>query len=221
MRIITISRQFGSGGRELGKRLADQLGWDYYDREIVETLAREHGMDTEHVCRALSNHGWHDVQLTYRNSFSHLGFDHGMRTQLMVRQKEIIQDIAGLGNDFIIVGRDADIILQEYHPFRIFVCADGEERLKRCLAHEEKKPENERLSAREISRNIRRIDKNRNRTREILSGKMIGDGSMFDLTVNSAHWEIRMLTEAVADFAMRWFENGNGRHSLENPDEEE
>ena len=35
MRIITISRQFGSGGRELGKRLSDQLGWDYYDKEII------------------------------------------------------------------------------------------------------------------------------------------------------------------------------------------
>ena len=37
MRIITISRQFGSGGRELGKRLSDQLGWDYYDKEIIES----------------------------------------------------------------------------------------------------------------------------------------------------------------------------------------
>ena len=39
MKIITISRQFGSGGRELGKSLADHLGWDYYDREIIDQLA--------------------------------------------------------------------------------------------------------------------------------------------------------------------------------------
>ena len=45
MRIITISRQFGSGGRELGKRLSDLLGWDYYDKEIIETLAEDQGMD--------------------------------------------------------------------------------------------------------------------------------------------------------------------------------
>ena len=45
MQIITISRQFGSGGRELGKRLADYLGWDYYDKEIIKTLANEHGLD--------------------------------------------------------------------------------------------------------------------------------------------------------------------------------
>ena len=61
MRIITISRQFGSGGRELGKRLSDQLGWDYYDREIIETLAEDQGMDADHVREALRHHGWPDV----------------------------------------------------------------------------------------------------------------------------------------------------------------
>lgn len=75
MQIITISRQFGSGGRELGKRLADYLGWDYYDKEIIETLANEHGLDEAYVRNMLSNHGWHNLQLTYRNSFSHLTFD--------------------------------------------------------------------------------------------------------------------------------------------------
>ncbi|MBO7422165.1 MAG: cytidylate kinase family protein, partial [Oscillospiraceae bacterium] len=47
MRIITVSRQFGSGGRELGKRLSDLLGWDYYDKEIIETLAEDQGMSQE------------------------------------------------------------------------------------------------------------------------------------------------------------------------------
>ena len=121
MRIITISRQFGSGGRELGKRLSDLLGWDYYDKEIIETLAADQGMDADHVREALSHHGWHSVQLTYHNSFAHLGFDHGLRTQLLVRQREIIQEIAEAGNDCIIVGRDADVILQDYHPFRVYL----------------------------------------------------------------------------------------------------
>ena len=86
MRIITVSRQFGSGGRELGKRLSDLLGWDYYDKEIIETLAEDQGMSQEQVREVLSHHGWHNVQMTYRNSFAHLGFDHGMRTQLLLQQ---------------------------------------------------------------------------------------------------------------------------------------
>ena len=206
MRIITISRQFGSGGRELGKRLADLLGWDYYDKEIIETLAREQGMQDEDVRYALSHHGWHNVQLTYRNSFSHLGFDHDIRTQLLCRQREIICAIAEAGNDCVIVGRDADVLLQEYHPFRICVCADLQARLERCMRHEEKRPETERLTERQVLGNIRRIDKNRARTREVLTGKSRGDSSMFDLTVNAAHWEIKKLTAAVAEFAVRWFE---------------
>ena len=148
MHIITVSRQFGSGGRELGKRLSDLLGWDYYDKEIIETLADEHNMDPKQVRRVLSHHGWHDLQLTYNNSFSHLGFDHGTRTRLLVRQREIIQEIAKAGNDCIIVGRDADVILQDYHPFRVFVCADLAARTRRCMNHEEKKPASERLTER-------------------------------------------------------------------------
>ena len=206
MRIITISRQFGSGGRELGKRLSDLLGWDYYDKEIIEALADDLGMGQEHVREVLSRHGWHNVQLTYRNSFAHLGFDHGMRTQLLIRQREIIRDIADVGNDCIIVGRDADVILQEYHPFRVYVCADLQSRLDRCMAYEKKKPRSTRLTEKEILRNIRQIDRSRSRTREVLTGKRRGDSSMFDLTVNATDWEIKPMASAVADFAMRWFD---------------
>lgn len=206
MRIITLSRQFGSGGRELGKRLADALGWDYYDKEILQTLAADHGLDADYVRKTLANHGWHNIQLTYRSSFSHLLYNPGIETQLLVRQREIIRQIAEVGNDCVIVGRDADVILQDYRPFRIYVCADMDARLRRCLAFEEKKPEPERLSEKEIRRNIRRIDRNRARTREVLTGKAHGDASAFDLTVNAGSREIKKLTPALAEFALRWFE---------------
>ena len=57
MRIITVSRQFGCGGREVGERLAEILGWDYYDKEIIERLAEEQGLDEQHVRHILSHHG--------------------------------------------------------------------------------------------------------------------------------------------------------------------
>ena len=206
MRIITISRQFGSGGRELGKRLADLLSCDYYDREILEALAREQDMDPAHLSHILSHHGWHNVQLTYRNSFAHLGFDHALRTRILVRQKELIYQIARTGNDCIIVGRDADVLLRDYHPFRIYVCADMPSRISRCMAFEEKKPVGSRLSEKEILKNIRRIDKNRAHTREVLTGTAHGDASLFDLTINTAHWDLKQLVPAVSAFAASWFE---------------
>ncbi len=210
MRIITVSRQFGSGGRELGKRLADVLGWDYYDREIIQTLADEQGLDPDYVRHVLSNHGWHNIQLTFSISFSQLMFDRSMQTRLLIRQREILQEIAEAGNDCVIVGRDADVILHDYHPFRICVCADIHARLQRCMAHEEKMPAEKRLTEKEILRNIRRIDRNRTRTREILTGKSRGDGSAFDLTVNATGLEIKKLVPLVAEFATRWFEVTEG-----------
>lgn len=206
MRIITISRQFGSGGRELGKRLADRLGWDYYDKEIIDTLAAEHGLDPEYVKRALSNHGWHNVQLSYRNSFSNLLYHPGAGTQLLCREREVLKSIAALGNDCIIIGRDADVILEDYHPFRIYVCAEIQARLARCMKHEASRPQEERLTEKQILRNIRKIDKNRSSTREIISGRPCDDCSAFELIVNTTGWEIKKLTAAVGDFAMQWFE---------------
>ena len=215
MRIITVSRQFGSGGRELGKRLAQVLDWDYYDKEIIGMLADEHDMDVDAVRKALATHGWHDVQLTYRNSFSYLGVNHGMRTrtQLMVRQSEIIREIAEAGNDCVIVGRDADVILHERYGgqmLRLFVCADMEARLARTMAYEERRPEGERLSEREIRRNILRIDKNRRRSREILTGRESADASSFDLMINAGGRDLKALSQMLAEFSLRWFDQSAG-----------
>ena len=205
-RIITVSRQFGSGGRELGKRLSDLLGWDYYDREIIQMLSEQQGLDPEYVHRALSGHGGHQYQLTYRNSFRQPMGANWRHTEVLVKQREIIREIAAEGNDCVIVGRDADVILQEEKPFRIFVCADIQSRLARCARFEEKKEPDERLTDKEILRNIRRIDRNRRQIREILTGKSATDGSAFDLTVNATGWDIKKLAAAVAEFSGRWFE---------------
>ena len=205
MRIITISRQFGSGGRELGKRLSDILGWDYYDREIIEKLALDSGLDTEYVTHVLNNHEWHSVPLTYRNSFAAATLTPSVQTELMKKQREIIEQIAAAGNDCIIVGRDADIILREYKPFRIFVCADIEDRVRRCMKHEEKKTSGQ-LTEREIRRNIRKIDKKRIQVRELLTGKDWGDASCFDITVNAGGRDLKSLSLLLSDFILKWFE---------------
>lgn len=206
MRIITISRQFGSGGRELGKRLADHLGWDYYDREIISRLAESEGLDQQYIENILIRHEWSSVPLTFRNSFSPDIYAYDVKFSLLMTQRKIIEDIAAAGNDCIIVGRDADIILSDKKPFRIFICADMEARLARCMKFEEKKPVEERLSEREIKKNIKKIDKARSNVREMLTGKPWGDSTSFDLSVNTAQWDIKNLPPVVAEFALKWFE---------------
>ena len=72
MNIITISREFGSGGRELGKRLADLLEYDYYDREIIASVAEKSGMDAAYVENTLNNHGWKNQVITFRGTLEAL-----------------------------------------------------------------------------------------------------------------------------------------------------
>ncbi len=202
MRIITISREFGSGGRELGKRLADQLGFDYYDSEIISAVAKNSGMNAGYVETALSDHGWQDYPITYRSTFGSAVYLQTSKVNLLLEQKRVIEEIAALGKDFIIVGRNADVILRQYEPFSLFVCADMPSKLKRC---QERAPEGENLTEKELIRKIRQIDKARAQTREILSGSTWGQREAYHLTVNTTGWNMKELVTAVAVFAESWF----------------
>ena len=203
MKIITISREFGSGGRELGKRLADILGFDYYDREIISAIAEAKGMDEGYVENAIETHAWQSILLTYRSSFSANVIVKMPDIQLLLEQKKVIESIGNSGRDCVIVGRNADVILADYKPFNIFVCADMETKIQRCI---DRAAEDEQLSRKDIEKKIRRIDKNRARTREMTTGKRWGVSESYHLTLNTTDWDIKLLAPAVADLAKRWFE---------------
>lgn len=203
MKIVTISREFGSGGRELGKRLADVLGFGYYDREIITAIAKAQGMNENYVEKALEDQAWQHIPLTYGRSFTSGVIMQSTQTNLLIEQKHILDGIAKAGKDCVIVGRDADIILAEQKPFSIFVCADLDAKVRRCV---ERAAEGENLSRKAIEQNIRRIDKARARSREMISDSKWGQGSSYHMTVNTSGWEIKELTEVVADVVRRWFE---------------
>ncbi len=202
MRIFTISREFGSGGRELGKRLADLTGYDYYDSEILSAVAQNSGMDARYVENALADHGWQNYPITFRGTFASTAYVQSSRIQLLLAQKRVIEQIAAMGKDCVIVGRNADAILQESCPFSLFVCADVQSKVRRCM---ERAPEGERLSERELISKMKQIDKNRAQTRALIGGSAWGERAAYHLTVNTTGWEIKHLVPAVADFAAHWF----------------
>ena len=202
MRIITIGRQFGSGGRELGRRLAEALGLDYFDRQIVTAIATEYGMNDTYVARALESSDWSDYSFTSMNSFSIDYVMQAEKAKLLTEQRKVIEGIAETGRDFLIVGRNADVLLEEYQPFNIFACADFDARVKRC---QERSSDEENLTVRQIQQNIRRIDKNRARSREMITDKRWGEASSYHLVVNTTGWDFAELTSAVAAFANSYF----------------
>lgn len=208
MRIVTISREFGSGGRELGKRLADLLECDYYDKEIITTIAANQNLDEGYVARALDNHGWKNIPLSFRHTF--ISGTPSMQTVLLLEQKKIIEQIAKVGKDCVIVGRNADVLLSEYNPFNIFVCADMDAKVRRCL---DMADENENLSRKEMERKIRSIDKNRSQAREIITESKWGDRASYHLVVNTTDWTIKELAPAVKTFIECWFRREN-EHSV-------
>ncbi len=202
MRIITISREFGSGGRELGKRLADILDFDYYDSEIISAVAQNSGLDVHYAENELTGHGWQSFPITFSRTIGSAGYIQASKTNLLLEQKKVIEGIASLGRNCVIVGRNADVILKRQRPFNIFVCADTEAKVRRCM---ERAAEGENLSEKELIRKMRQIDKIRAQTREILSGSSWGQRDAYHVTINTSDWNIKDIAPAVAELANRWF----------------
>ncbi|OFU35503.1 hypothetical protein HMPREF3073_15510 [Clostridium sp. HMSC19B04] len=202
MKIITISREFGSGGRELGKQLADILNFDYYDKEIITAIARKKKIDENYVSYILENHGWRNVPLTMCTSFTNILSMQSMKTDLLIEQSNVINQIASTGKDCVIVGRNADILLKKYQPFNVFVCANMNFKIQRCI---EKKLNNEHISKKELERKIREIDKNRARSREFFMSSLWGNQTSYHIIVNTSEWNIKHLSYAIANFSEYWF----------------
>ena len=72
MKIITVSREFGSGGREVGKRLADILGYDYFDREILTELASKINMDEAYIETTLNSGILRSIPINFSLSLIHI-----------------------------------------------------------------------------------------------------------------------------------------------------
>lgn len=200
MKIITVSRQFSSGGRELAKRMADALGFDYYDKEIISEIAKNKSLDESYVEKALQN-GYKAVPLHFARSFSFAYASTG-KSELLVEEKKVIDEIAKRGRDFIIVGRNADLLLRDYSPLNIFVCADLESKIQRCI---DKALLGEAPTRKEIEKQIKQIDKSRAATRAILSESKWGECTNYHLTINTTGWKIKELTPIISKLAELYF----------------
>lgn len=147
IKIITVSRQFGSGGRSIAKQLADKLGFDYYDKEIIENVALETGFSKEYIERKGEEAPGKTVFSYGFESQTIPGIMNGMTTHdyLWTAQRKIICNIADSGNPCVIVGRSSDYILRDREDvLNVFIHADmpfRTDRIVRLYGESEKKPE--------------------------------------------------------------------------------
>lgn len=203
MRIITVSREFASGGREIGKRLADELGFDYYDREILTAVAEKSELDVDYVEELLERGLPKIFPLTFGRTFSYPDSASQNFTRILLAQQQIINDIAKKGRDFVIVGRSADVILSEYKTFNIFVYADMESKLRRCR---ERELDDRKLSDRELIRMIKKIDAGRVTNREFVGNGGWGEKENYDLCLNTTNVDIKRIIPPLASYALDFFE---------------
>jgi cytidylate kinase len=137
-RIITISRQYGSGGREIGKKLAEKLKIPFYDNEIITRAAKESGFSEtafENAENKATNSLLYSLAMgmnAYGNQdigFTHLSLD----DQLYLVQSDVIRKVAAEG-PCVIVGRCADYVLRDLDQVvNLFIWADLSARVKRAV----------------------------------------------------------------------------------------
>ena len=194
-RIITIGREFGSGGRELGRRLAEELHIEYYDRELLAEIAKHTSLAEEYIQNVVERQPHSLMPITIGRSFAYVE-DYAFKQAQAVyqAQSKIIRELAEK-SDCVIIGRCADYILREQNPFRIFIYADMESRVRRCM---ERRAEGETLTEKEMKKQIRAMDKNRARYYEFYTGLKWGDKLNYDLCINTSGTVIKEIVPAVA-----------------------
>ena len=207
MKLITISREFGSGGRELGKRLADALHIPCYDHEIIEMVAQHSGLDPHYVAHVSEK----DIRFFYPSTIAHrLIAPHPVMQQpvsVAAAEHELLKKLAGEG-DCVIVGRCADVVLCEQSPLNLFVYADTQSKLARCQQRAEAQ---EQLSERELLRKMKQIDKERAAYRELFTESGWGEKESYHLCINTSGKDIKALIPALAEYARLWFGEDRGR----------
>lgn len=201
-KVITISREFGSGGRELGKRIAEELGYAYYDREVVKEVAKRMEKEEDYVSAAFEKGVFLGIPIQYNQTTAYVSPQGQDKIDLVIEAKNLLTDLAAKGN-CVIVGRAASVLLQEFQPFNVFVHADMAHRVQR---YKERSQEQENCSRKELEAKIRQMDEDRARYYSLVSKGEWGDKNGYHLCVNTTGKEIEQLAPMVAAYAKAWLE---------------
>lgn len=178
-RIITIGRQYGSGGREIGEKLAKALGIGYYDQKLIEMAASNGGLDLsllKSVDEKKPNTMFYYAAYEGKDINS---YALPINDRLFLLQNQLIQQLASK-ESCVIVGRCADAALAEYdNVFNVFIYAERESRVQRVMARNN-------ISAKEAVARIKKIDKQRSSYYNFFTDKRWGKMESYDLMMDSS-----------------------------------
>lgn len=193
--VVTITRQFGSLGRPIAARMAEILGIEYYDRDIVDATARKLDRPVSEVIAA--------DEIISRNNYFSMLFPLGQsdivrQHEVFNAQQEIILDLADKGS-CIIVGRCADRILENVkNHIRIYIYAPYEDRMSNCI-------ESLKMNDVEARRMIREVDKARDAYHRHYAGYAPEDVNYKDLLINSSLLGVEGTAQYLAELIREKF----------------
>ena len=195
--IINIGRQLGSGGHEVGIKLANELGYNFFDREILQKATEDSGISTELFEqadeRALSARttSWFGSRL---NIWGATGapFSGGLTDEgLFQIQSETIRRLAERGNS-VFIGRCADYILRERTDcVSVFICAAKDDRIARIMRLRG-------INERQAASLIDKTDKQRATYYNFYTDREWGKASSYDLTINTSTFSIDTVVKILA-----------------------
>ncbi|MDR1056827.1 MAG: cytidylate kinase-like family protein [Prevotellaceae bacterium] len=188
--VITIGRQFGSGGRDVAIHLAELMGVNYYDKKLIFEAARRSGLSDEYIENVEEKT---PGRLFYAFTLGY-GFNSGFSTENVFNiQSDTIKEIAGR-ESCIIVGRCADYVLRDYSAcFNVFVHAPENVRIKTVSKRKN-------INCKEASDLIRKIDKSRAAYYDFYTNKKWGASSSYHLSVDSSMLGIEKTAEYIRSF---------------------
>ena len=203
--IITIARQYGSGGREIGEKIAAALGIPLYDKELIKDAAAQGDLNMD-IIKKSEESAANSLLYTLAmgsNVFgasAAFGYKMPLNDKLFILQSDIIKSYAKEGS-CVIIGRCGDYVLRdESNLLRVFVFGDLDHRKERVLArHPEVKPT-------QVVDIINKTDKRRSSYYNFYTGQKWGKFDNYDLTVNSSTLGIDGVVNTVVDLAKKMME---------------
>lgn len=191
--IITIAREYGSGGHLLGEMLSKELGIKLYDKEFIGMAAKRSGMDENFIAKNEQSipSFWLKCIMS-KNSEQPLEGSLSSDDVLFVAESKIIQELAEK-EPCIIVGRCADFILQDYPKvLKVFCYSDIENAVSRCVSEYGIKREN-------AEQEIRRINRNRIHHYEYYTGRKWGEPHHYNLMLNTGTISLETACKLIKD----------------------
>ena len=189
--IITIGREYGSGGHAIGEMLAEKLGIGFYDAEIIQRLSEKKGIKKE----TLSKYDEKPSPVLMNRSVR--GYSTSLEEAVAEMQFKMIRKIAASGESFVLIGRCGETVLSKYDCLiRLFVLGDMDSRIARIMKRK-------RVSRKEAQKLIKTTDKRRKAYHNYYSDGKWGDSRTYDLTINSSRLGVEGTAEFLEEYIRR------------------